>query len=112
MLTKEGPKVVGYKNGFGSAAAQALFPLFSQGTDLAEIMLACTQGRLKGTDLKCESEKTSVMVYVFGEMMPEILGSSPLERPVEKLGFTSRSFPSNSRSMLTFMTRQRTSRIL
>lgn len=112
MLTKEGPKVAGYKNGFGSAAAQALFPLLSQGTDLAEIMLACTQGRLKGIDLKCEREKTSIMVYVFGEMMSEIPGSSPLERPVEKLGPMSRSFPSNSRSVLTSMVRQRTSRVL
>jgi phosphoribosylamine-glycine ligase len=90
MLTKEGPKAIGYKLGFGSAAAQALLPLLTQDTDRTEVMLACIQGLLKSIDINSEG-KTSIMVYVFGEVMPELAGSLPLQRPVAR-------FPPNSRS--------------
>lgn len=46
MLTKSGPKVLEYNTRFGDPETQSVIPLLSQDTDLAEVMLACTQGRL------------------------------------------------------------------
>ncbi|KAI9697961.1 MAG: hypothetical protein M1836_004314 [Candelina mexicana] len=46
MMTKTGPKVLEYNIRSGDPETQTLFPLLSPETDLAMIMMACTQGWL------------------------------------------------------------------
>jgi phosphoribosylamine--glycine ligase/phosphoribosylformylglycinamidine cyclo-ligase len=46
MVTKAGPKVLEYNVRFGDPECQTLLPLLSVETDLAEIMLACTDSAL------------------------------------------------------------------
>ncbi|KAI9785881.1 MAG: hypothetical protein M1835_003205 [Candelina submexicana] len=46
MMTKTGPKVLEYNIRSGDPETQTLFPLLSPETDLAMIMVACTQGWL------------------------------------------------------------------
>ena len=47
MVTKEGPMTLEYNVRFGDPETQTLLPLLSMDSDLAEIMLACTDGRLE-----------------------------------------------------------------
>ena len=51
MLTADGPKVLEYNVRFGDPETQALMLLLDDETDLAEVMLACTQGRLDSVKL-------------------------------------------------------------
>lgn len=51
MLTSDGPKVLEYNVRFGDPETQALMLLLDDETDLAEVMLACTQGRLDSVKL-------------------------------------------------------------
>ena len=51
MMTADGPKVLEYNVRFGDPETQTLLPLISLDTDLAEIMVACTEGRLDGVQL-------------------------------------------------------------
>lgn len=61
MLTSSGPKVLEYNVRFGDPETQSLLLLLE--TDLAELMLACAQGRLKDVALKV-SNKAAVTVVV------------------------------------------------
>ncbi len=49
MLTDQGPKVLEYNCRFGDPETQALMPLLA--SDLAEVMLACIEGRLAEVEL-------------------------------------------------------------
>ena len=46
MITDSGPKVLEYNVRFGDPETQTLLPLLDDETDLAQVMLACTKGRL------------------------------------------------------------------
>ncbi|KAG0326951.1 Bifunctional purine biosynthetic protein ade1 [Podila horticola] len=46
MLTSVGPKVLEYNVRFGDPETEVVLPLLSDDTDLAEVMVACTEGRL------------------------------------------------------------------
>ncbi|KAG0026545.1 Bifunctional purine biosynthetic protein ade1 [Podila clonocystis] len=46
MLTSAGPKVLEYNVRFGDPETEVVLPLLSDDTDLAEVMVACTEGRL------------------------------------------------------------------
>ncbi len=50
MLTPDGPKVIEYNCRFGDPETQVVLPLLE--SDLLEIMLACTEGRLKDTEVR------------------------------------------------------------
>ena len=62
MFTKEGPKVLEYNVRFGDPETQTLLPLISMDTDLAEVMIACTEGRLDGVDLRIKSGSSATVV--------------------------------------------------
>lgn len=52
MVTKDGPKTLEYNVRFGDPETQTLLPLLSTDSDLVDIMLACTDGRLESPSLK------------------------------------------------------------
>lgn len=52
MLTKNGPKTLEYNVRFGDPETQTVLPLLSKDTDLAQIFLACAEGRLDSIDIK------------------------------------------------------------
>jgi phosphoribosylamine--glycine ligase/phosphoribosylformylglycinamidine cyclo-ligase len=51
MMTATGPKVLEYNARFGDPETHSMMLLLSQETDLAQILLACTQGSLHTTTL-------------------------------------------------------------
>lgn len=51
MVTKDGPKTLEYNTRFGDPETQTLLPLLSTDSDLVEIMLACTDGRLESPSI-------------------------------------------------------------
>jgi len=68
MLTDRGTKVLEFNTRFGDPETAALMPLFDG--DLAEVMLACAQGRLAGVDVSWSGAK-SVTVVLASEGYPE-----------------------------------------
>ena len=70
MITKNGPKVLEYNVRGGDPETQTLLPLLSQDTDLAKVMLACTEGWLDGVELKIEP-KFATTVVACAEGYPE-----------------------------------------
>ncbi|KAL9601285.1 MAG: hypothetical protein Q9219_002580 [cf. Caloplaca sp. 3 TL-2023] len=66
MITSDGPKVLEYNVRFGDPETQALLPLISMDTDLAEIMIACTEGRLDGVQFSTRSGSSVAIVATAG----------------------------------------------
>ncbi|KAL8681531.1 MAG: hypothetical protein Q9186_002347 [Xanthomendoza sp. 1 TL-2023] len=66
MITEDGPKVLEYNVRFGDPETQTLLPLMSMDTDLAEIMVACTEGRLDGVQLETTSSSSVTIVAAAG----------------------------------------------
>ena len=66
MMTKNGPKVLEYNVRGGDPETQTLLPLLSQDTDLARIMVACTEHYLDGVDIKVEDAFSATIVAVAG----------------------------------------------
>ncbi|RVX69409.1 hypothetical protein B0A52_06472 [Exophiala mesophila] len=62
MITKNGPKVLEYNVRGGDPETQTLLPLLSEDTDLAKVMLACTEHWLDGVDLKIEPKFAATVV--------------------------------------------------
>lgn len=62
MITKNGPKVLEYNVRGGDPETQTLLPLLSDDTDLAKVMLACTEHWLDGVDLKIEPKFAATVV--------------------------------------------------
>ena len=67
MLTPDGPKVIEYNCRFGDPETQVVLPLLE--SDLLEIMLACTEGRLAETEVRF-SDKCACCVVVASEGYP------------------------------------------
>ncbi|KAL6242693.1 Bifunctional purine biosynthetic protein ADE1 [Rhinocladiella similis] len=62
MITKNGPKVLEYNVRGGDPEIQTLLPLLSDDTDLAKVMLACTEHWLDGVSLKIEPKFGATVV--------------------------------------------------
>ena len=79
MITKTGPKVLEYNVRGGDPETQTLLPLLSKDTDLAEVMLACTEHWLDGVSLKID-DKFSATVVACAEGYP---GPYPKKRAIK-----------------------------
>ncbi|KZF21330.1 phosphoribosylamine--glycine ligase [Xylona heveae TC161] len=66
MMTKNGPKVLEYNTRFGDPETQTLLPLISADTDLAEVMVACTERWLDAVELKVEPKFAATVVVSAG----------------------------------------------
>jgi len=64
MLTPDGPKVIEYNCRFGDPEAQVVLSLLE--TDLFEIMLAVTEGRLDSIDIKWSDRHAACVVLASG----------------------------------------------
>lgn len=78
MMTNNGPKVLEYNVRGGDPETQTLLPLLSDDTDLAQIMVACTEHWLDGVTIKVEP-KFSATVIAVAEGYP---GSYAKGRPI------------------------------
>lgn len=64
MITSDGPKVIEFNARFGDPETQVVLPLLEG--DLAEIMLACIDGRLKDADIAWKDEAAVCVVMAAG----------------------------------------------
>ncbi|EON66516.1 phosphoribosylamine-glycine ligase [Coniosporium apollinis CBS 100218] len=64
MMTKSGPKVLEYNVRFGDPETQSLLPLLE--SDLADLMLACTQGHLSEVELYISTKSAATVVVAAG----------------------------------------------
>lgn len=67
MLTKDGPKVIEYNCRFGDPEIQVVLPLLE--TDLLDIMMAVTEGRLSEADVRF-SDKSACCVIMASDGYP------------------------------------------
>ena len=66
MITADGPKVLEYNVRFGDPETQTVLPLLSQDTDLAKIMVACSQGHLDSVSITVEPRFSATVVVSAG----------------------------------------------
>lgn len=64
MMTKKGPKVLEYNVRFGDPETQSVLALLK--TDLAELMVACTQGSLSKHSIEIETKFAATVVVAAG----------------------------------------------
>ncbi|KAF2008764.1 phosphoribosylamine-glycine ligase [Aaosphaeria arxii CBS 175.79] len=64
MMTKDGPKVLEYNVRFGDPETQSLLRLME--SDLAEVMVACADGKLAEVDLKVSAKSAATVVVAAG----------------------------------------------
>lgn len=64
MLTKNGPKVLEYNVRFGDPETQTLLPLMD--ADLAEVMIACTEGWLDAVNIRAYPKFAATVVAAAG----------------------------------------------
>jgi phosphoribosylamine--glycine ligase len=80
ILTTDGPKVLEFNCRFGDPETQAILPLLE--TDLAEIMLACVEGRLDSVDVRWKASACATVVLAapgYPGVYPKGLSISGLE---------------------------------
>ena len=68
MITKDGPKVIEYNCRFGDPETQVVLPLLD--SDLLDVMLAVTEGRLAGMDVRF-SDKAACCVIAASAGYPQ-----------------------------------------
>lgn len=79
MITAEGPKVVEFNARFGDPETQVVLPLLD--SDLAEIMLACIEGRLHEAEVHW-LDSAAVCIVMASQGYP---GSYPKGKPISGL---------------------------
>lgn len=79
MITKDGPKTLEYNVRFGDPETQTLLPLISKDTDLAEIMIACTEGWLDSLDVKIDDKSSATVVVAAGGYPGSYAKGTPME---------------------------------
>jgi len=93
MITKSGPKCLEYNVRFGDPETQTLLPLMSNSTDLAEIMVACTEGWLDALSVTVDEKSSATIVVAAGgypgnysKGIPIALESPPLDTVIFHAG--------------------------
>lgn len=76
MLTERGPMVLEFNCRFGDPEAQAILPLLR--SDLVELMLACTDGRLADYEPKWSTESAVTVVMASGGYPDEYETGMPI----------------------------------
>ncbi|KAI9483508.1 MAG: phosphoribosylglycinamide synthetase [Benjaminiella poitrasii] len=66
MLTTSGPKVLEYNVRFGDPETEVVLPLLSDDTDLAEIMMACVEGRLDAVSVTIKKAFAATVIIASG----------------------------------------------
>ncbi|KAI1769538.1 phosphoribosylamine--glycine ligase [Hypoxylon sp. FL1150] len=66
MITSTGPKVLEYNVRFGDPETQTVLPLLSQDTDLAKIMVACSERYLDSVLIKVDPKYSATVVVSAG----------------------------------------------
>lgn len=66
MITADGPKVLEYNVRFGDPETQTVLPLLSPDTDLAKVMVACSQGHLDSVPITIEPKFSTTVVVSAG----------------------------------------------
>ncbi|KAI8085156.1 phosphoribosylglycinamide synthetase [Halteromyces radiatus] len=66
MLTTSGPKVLEYNVRFGDPETEVVLPLLGDDTDLAEIMLACCEGRLDAVSVTVKQAFAATVIMASG----------------------------------------------
>ncbi|CEP08327.1 hypothetical protein [Parasitella parasitica] len=66
MLTASGPKVLEYNVRFGDPETEVVLPLLSDDTDLAEILLACVEGRLDAVSVTTKKAFAATVIVASG----------------------------------------------
>jgi phosphoribosylamine--glycine ligase/phosphoribosylformylglycinamidine cyclo-ligase len=79
MITKNGPKTLEYNVRFGDPETQTILPLLSSDTDLAEIMVACTQGWLDTVTVKVEEKYSATVVVAAGGYPGDYSKGTPMK---------------------------------
>ncbi len=79
MLTEDGPKVLEYNCRLGDPETQAILPLLE--SDLAEILLACAQGRLADVDIRWKDGAAATVVMA----APGYPGKYPRGVPITRI---------------------------
>ncbi|KAL3425763.1 bifunctional purine biosynthetic protein [Phlyctema vagabunda] len=79
MITKNGPKCLEYNVRFGDPETQTLLPLMSKDTDLAEIMIACTEGWLDAVSIKIDAKSSATVVVAAGGYPGDYAKGTPME---------------------------------
>ena len=79
IVTKDGPKTLEYNVRFGDPETQTLLPLISKDTDLAEIMIACTEGWLDSVDIKIDDKSSATVVVAAGGYPGTYAKGTPME---------------------------------
>jgi len=69
MFTKDGPKVIEYNARFGDPETQVVLPLLQ--SDLAEIFMAVTEGRLAETEVKFAENQAAACVILASGGYPQ-----------------------------------------
>jgi phosphoribosylamine--glycine ligase / phosphoribosylformylglycinamidine cyclo-ligase len=78
MITKNGPKTLEYNVRFGDPETQTLLPLLSHDTDLAEIMVACTEGWLDSVSITVDNKFSATVVVAAGGYPGDYQRGTPL----------------------------------
>ncbi|ORZ22350.1 phosphoribosylglycinamide synthetase [Absidia repens] len=84
MLTPSGPKVLEYNVRFGDPETEVVLPLLSDDTDLAEIMLACCEGRLDAVSITVKQAFAATVIIASGGYPGSYPKNLPITIPAEQ----------------------------